>query len=170
MCIQLVIVRHAIAGDRDAWAKTGEDDSKRSITDAGRRSVKRVARGLVELVQQVDTIATSPLVRAVQTAKILSNAWDGPKPKRIDALLPGAKREDLMTWLEEQSEAETIALVGHEPSLGLIGSWLLASPLNHFIELKKGGACLLEWQDAPAAGTAWLRWMMPPAALRRIGA
>jgi phosphohistidine phosphatase SixA len=95
--------------------------------------------------------------------------YGAPKPKRVDALLPDGDRAEVLSWLEEQGEAETIAIVGHEPSLGLLASWLLASPLSHFVEFKKGGACLISWSSRPAAGTGWLQWALGPGPLRRLG-
>ena len=92
------------------------------------------------------------------------------KKKRVmfDAFDPSGDRNAFLWGLEDQVENDMVALVGHEPHLGLLASWLLAAPLNHFVELKKGGACFLTWPDAPAAGNAWLRWAMTPSQLRKL--
>jgi phosphohistidine phosphatase len=166
--MQLIVVRHAIAEDRDEFAKTGKDDSERPLTRAGRSKMKGAVKGLVHLAPDIDTLGTSPFVRAMQTAKLVAAGYDGVKPKPVEALQPDGKREDVLAWLQEQGSAETVAIVGHEPSLGLLISWLVALPLNHFVELKKGGACLIEWPDRPAEGNGWLRWLATPGMLRRI--
>ncbi len=167
--MNLVIIRHGIAESPEAFAATGKDDSKRPLTREGLRRMKAVTKGIAHLVPDIDTIATSPFRRAVQTAEAVASACGAPKPKRVDALLPDGDRADVLSWLEEQGEAETIAIVGHEPSLGLLASWLLASPLSHFLEFKKSGACLISWSSRPASGTGWLRWALGPGPLRRLG-
>ncbi|MGH7674557.1 MAG: SixA phosphatase family protein, partial [Gemmatimonadales bacterium] len=69
--MQLLIVRHAIAQDRDEHATSGQDDSLRSLTREGRVKMRQAAKGLHRLVKTLDVLATSPLARAAQTAEIL---------------------------------------------------------------------------------------------------
>ena len=63
------LVRHAKAGDRDAWEG---DDRLRPLTKSGRRQ----AEGLVELLkdQRIDRILSSPYVRCVETVEPLAEA------------------------------------------------------------------------------------------------
>ncbi len=163
--MDLLVIRHADA----APPEPGQDDETRSLTAKGKRSMKAVARGLVTLVPEVDVVATSPLRRAVQTAKIVRSAFGNPSRKELEALAPTGSRDDVLAWLQDRSDPETVAIVGHEPHLGLLTSWLLASPLNHFMEFKKGGACLMTWPDHPTAGTAWLKWALTPGQLEKLG-
>ncbi len=165
--MELLIVRH---GEAESPAPTTDaDDAARRLTEQGRRRMRLAVDGLVKILPDIDTIATSPLVRAAQTARILAAAYKIRKPVKLSALGPAGDRESTLAWLLEQGENETVALVGHEPHLGLLASWLLAAPLNHFVEFKKGGACLLAWPDSPAAGTAWLSWAVTPGQLRKLG-
>jgi phosphohistidine phosphatase len=62
-----------------------------------------------------------------------------------------------------------VALVGHEPHLGKLASWLLARTSTPFLQLKKGGACLLDLGARPRAGEARMVWLLTPAQLRRLG-
>jgi pimeloyl-ACP methyl ester carboxylesterase len=64
--MQLLVIRHAIAEDRDAFAASGRDDSERPLTESGRDKMRRVARGLRELVPRIDVRDGSkgPLVMA----------------------------------------------------------------------------------------------------------
>ena len=165
--MELLIVRHAEA---ESPASTADaDDAARRLTEQGRQRWHRAVDGLVTILPDIDAIATSPLVRAAQTARILAGPYKIRKPDKLTALAPAGDRESTLAWLLEQGENDTVAVVGHEPHLGLLASWLLAAPLNHFVEFKKGGACLLAWPDSPAAGTAWLRWALTPGQLRKLG-
>jgi phosphohistidine phosphatase len=163
--VDLLVIRHAEAAPPEA----GQDDEARPLTPKGKRATKRVTQGLVTLVPEIDVLATSPLRRAVQTAKIVRSAFGNPAREELEALAPAGSREEVLTWLQDRSDPETVAIVGHEPHLGLLTSWLLASPLNHFMEFKKGGACLITWPDHPTAGTAWLKWALTPGQLEKLG-
>jgi phosphohistidine phosphatase len=155
--------------DRDDFATTGKPDTERPLTDGGLAKMRKSARGLAQLVPSIDVLATSPLVRAQQTAEILAEAYGGLRTEMVKALAPGEAPSAFLDWLRGRRASETIAAVGHEPDLGLLASWLLVSARASFLELKKGAACLLAFDGAPKAGGAILRWAITPSQLRRIG-
>jgi phosphohistidine phosphatase len=84
-------------------------------------------------------------------------------------LAPGGSKQAVLDWLRDQPESAMVALVGHEPDLGILASWLLSGHKESFISLKKGAGCLIELTDRPAAGAGKLAWLLPPAALRKHG-
>jgi phosphohistidine phosphatase len=47
-------------------------------------------------------------------------------------------------------------------------SWLLAGRNESFITLKKGAACMIEFDRAPAKSGATLSWALTPAQLRKL--
>jgi phosphohistidine phosphatase len=163
--MELLIVRHTAAAE----AAPGSADEERHLTAKGTKQMRRIAQGIAATVHELDALVSSPLVRAVQTADILASAYDGVKSKKLDALAPAGEREGVLSWMQEQGDNDVVAVVGHEPHLGLLTSWLLAAPFNHFIEFKKGGACLLGWPDHPTAGHAWLKWALTPEQLHKLG-
>ncbi len=165
--MQLLLIRHAIAEEQEDFAKTGKDDRLRPLTDEGRKKMKQAARGLKGLVPEIDLLATSPLTRAAQTGAILDSVYGGLKEVEIDELAPETTSEDFLRWLRKQ-KADVVAAVGHEPSLSLILSWLLTGNERRLFAFRKGGACLLEFPDEPAAGTATLAWALTPAQLRGL--
>src|SRR5258708_2037921 len=60
--MKLLIIRHAIAEDREDFARTGKDDSLRPISDEGKKKMKQGARGLRPLVPEIVLLAPSPLL------------------------------------------------------------------------------------------------------------
>jgi phosphohistidine phosphatase len=166
--MKLLVVRHAAAADKDEFARTGKSDDLRPLTPAGKREMRDVARGIREVVSEVHALATSPLVRAVQTAEILGDAYDR-KPVSVEWLRPEAPYEDFAQWARSHREKEMVAIVGHEPHLSGLVSWLLASSKQSLLELKKAAACLLEVEDASGPSSATLLWSMAPKHLRAIG-
>jgi len=168
--VRLLVIRHAIAEDRIAFAHSHKDDSARPLTEEGRAKMARVAEGLKEIVPELDVLATSPFKRAADTAEIIAKAYDGMKIERVPELAPGGGVERFLGWLSGQHGQETIAVVGHEPDLSRIVCALLASANGPFLELRKGAACLLELPGPVKVGSATLDWLLGPKHLRRIGA
>src|SRR5687768_2496732 len=120
--MRVLIIRHGIAEDRAAFAKRGEGDEGRPLTDAGRRKMRDAAAGLTRAVKRIDVLGSSPLVRAMQTADIVSKACGGNKVLKTDVLEPGKPLRGVLGWLQGQSADATVALVGHEPQLGMLVS------------------------------------------------
>ena len=165
--MQLLVIRHAIAEDRDRWSFSGHPDSERPLTAEGKKKMRRGAAGLRLLVPELDTLATSPLVRAMDTATIVAREY-GMEVETVPELAPERTAEDLLPWLRGRGPDGCSAVVGHEPGLGFLVGWLLTGRHESFVEFRKGGACLLEFDDPPAAGNATLLWSLAPAQLRRL--
>lgn len=167
--MRVLLVRHAVAEDREHFARTGRDDTERPLTALGRRRVRRAAAGLMRVLPKVDTIATSPLTRAVETAVVLAGTYGIANVRELTQLSPGRPSGELLNWLKKQSDDGAIVVVGHEPDLGRTASWLLCGIHESFLPLKKGGACLIEFDGAVEAGAAMLAWVLRPRELRRLG-
>jgi phosphohistidine phosphatase len=165
--MDLLIVRHAIAGDRDEWAQSGRPDAERPLTPEGRKRMRESVRGIHALVPQLDLLATSPLTRAAQTAELLVEEYGDLTVVDLPSLAHGSAPDEIRGWLGQRAE-ERIALVGHEPDLGILICWFVTGGSGAPIPLKKGGAALLRFADAPGPGRAELRWLAPPKLLRLI--
>lgn len=168
--MRLLLIRHAIAVEREDFANTGKEDRLRPLTDLGRRKMKRVARGLLEIVPAIDLLAVSPLARAAQTGAILDDVYGGLDEVEIPELTPEARPEELLAWLSRQeAKKATVALVGHEPALSRFLALLVTGGERPLHEFKKGGAVLLDLPSPIAPGEALLLWALPPRLLARIG-
>ena len=167
--MQVLIIRHAKAGQRGLLGFLGKKDAARPLTDAGRKDMRKAAKGLQTLVPEIDVLATSPLVRARETADIVSRCYDDIAVMELAPLAPGGSKEDVLAWLRDQKPSATVALVGHEPDLGILASWLLSGGTESFLSLKKGAACLIEMTEKPTPGSGRLEWLMSPATLRKRG-
>lgn len=165
----MLVVRHALALDRADAEQQGVPDSQRPLTDEGRRRMKRVARGLSSSVPELGALLTSPWLRARETAELLIERYRGLVCRETDALLPEAEPQALAQALLEHEQQGPVAVVGHEPHLGEWVGWCLTGERRSLIALRKGGACLLRFDGAVAAGAGRLHWLVTPALARRLG-
>jgi phosphohistidine phosphatase len=164
--MELLVIRHAIAQAREEFA--GDDDALRPLTKEGRRQMQRVARGLRRIVRDLDVLGSSPLLRAMQTADIVAEQFAGVDITTVEALEPESALPSFVSWLRKQRDAERVAVVGHEPHLGTLVTWLLTGVDEARVPLKKGGACLLAFASLPRKGGATLHWALTPALLRDV--
>lgn len=162
--VQLYLIRHAVAEERGAaWP----DDTLRPLTDDGRARMRKVAKGLVRLGVSLDVVLTSPLVRARQTAELVAAAFDGQPPiLELPQLEPDTPYTELLDGLRKYARKKRVALVGHEPDLGIIASRLLGTKKP--LAFRKGGVCLIDVGTLPPTTPGTLRWFAPPAMLRAI--
>ena len=166
--MDLLVVRHAIAADREAFARSGKDDAERPLTAEGRRKFEKGVRGLRDIVDTIDVLATSSLVRAIETADILREAYGVGRAVRLPELAPEAEPASILGWLERHRRRSVVAVVGHEPHLSALVEHLLVGRRSEFIDLDKGGACLLSLGASPKRGDAHLRWLLTARQLRRL--
>jgi phosphohistidine phosphatase len=101
---------------RHADAEEGAPDLARKLTPKGERQAVRVAAWLREHLPEGYRLLASPAVRALQTAQALG------KPTTEKLLAPGASVE---TILKAAGKHGTVVLVGHQPDLGAVISYLL---------------------------------------------
>src|SRR5262245_53271600 len=126
--MQLILVRHAPAEERGEGGGTPADDALRALTPKGRRKMERAATGLVALVPVPHVLATSPLVRAVETAEIIGEAYDRVVPETVTELRPHAGADAVIAWLRHLPDEHRVLAVGHDPDLSLLASALVGTP------------------------------------------
>ncbi len=160
----LYLVRHAIA---EARGPRWPDDDRRPLTREGARRMRRAVRGLRALGLDVDRVATSPLVRARATADLLSRGLPAhPGILTLPALAPGGTPARTVRAIADASDAGALALVGHEPDLGMLGAWLVGAVTP--LALRKGGVCRIDLEGWPPERNGRLIWLATPRMLRAM--
>jgi phosphohistidine phosphatase len=161
----LLVVRHAIAFERDParWP----NDALRPLTSEGKRRFRSAARGIGRWLPEIDLHLTSPLVRARQTAKILSGTAGWPEAQERAELKPQTDPATTLNALS-QLDGERLAIVGHEPHLGRLVALAVAHPAELHLELKKGAVVHLRFEDRIRAGAGTLIALVPPRVLREM--
>ncbi|HSZ23155.1 MAG TPA: phosphohistidine phosphatase SixA [Candidatus Sulfotelmatobacter sp.] len=164
--MRLYILRHATAEES---ASSG-DDGARKLTDRSKEKMRGAAAGLRAMDLKFDVILTSPLVRAAETAEIVSAAYENtPPPQVLPALATGVGAAEAVSALRPFSKHEDVMIVGHEPQLSAVASILLtgAADVAH-IKLKTGGCIAIDLPARFDRGGGELRWMLNHRQLRTM--
>ena len=139
--VELVLLRHGIAVER----VEGSDAADRPLTKRGRRRTQAVIEALVAGGMKLDRLVTSPYDRALETAQIALQAGLAPVLDSDDRLCPGGPAAELLL-----DHSGSIALVGHEPDLGLLACDLLRLPPGS-LRIRKAG--LVQLRSRPGGWT-----------------
>ncbi len=157
--MDLYIVRHAWAGQRGdpRWL----NDDLRPLTEDGKERFAKVAAKLVERGMVPQLIATSPLVRCVETAKLLSAAVGKVKIVDVEQLRPGnSDLEGLLDWTAHAARTHPrIAWVGHAPDVDRIAAALIGDG-SSLIRFAKGGVANIHFDGQPAFSAGELQWVV----------
>jgi phosphohistidine phosphatase len=118
-----------------------------------------------------DIVLSSPYTRARETAEILAVELDIKSSliKFSDDLVPMAQPSSLLKEIAERFLVDNLAVVGHEPHLSSLISYLLTGKTEMSTDLKKGGVCLISLLIETQSWQASLEWLMTPRQLLAIG-
>jgi phosphohistidine phosphatase len=156
--MDLYLIRHAQAID----SELGMRDEDRPLTAHGRRQALDVGGALKREGVHFSRMVTSPLVRAVQTAELVavSVGFNGGIDVSSAMTPDGSWKHLVKAVLQPLAGESSLALFGHEPSIGHFLSRLLG---QKGLSMQKGGVARLELTDAET--TAKLVWMISPKQL-----
>jgi phosphohistidine phosphatase len=161
----IYLVRHAIAADPGGASTT---DESRPLTDEGIERFRMQVRGLKGLDVAIECILTSPLLRCRQTAQLLADGLPGvPRVDVLDELRPGGRLAGVVEGLGAYRTLDSIALVGHEPSIGAVAAALIGAQGS--IPFKRGAMCRVDVASIPPRGAGVLVWFLPPKVMRGLG-
>lgn len=165
--MDLFIMRHGIAVAESS--EGGFSDGERPLSPKGLKRTRQIAGGLLALKLSFDRILTSPLVRARETAQIVAEVLNMEgRVEEASELAPDGSVQTLISRLAELREEKNILLVGHQPLLGEIASFLLSRGKGIKLRLRKGGLCCLEVDDLGSNASAILHWVLTPKQLRLL--
>jgi len=159
--MNLYILRHGIAVEQGAAGY--ENDDERPLTGKGERKMRAIAEAIKALEISFDSIFSSPLVRARQTAEIVAEALKCRKRLELtDTLASQESPKPLIQFLRDQGAMDDILLVGHEPFLSRLIALLISGDSETSVLLKKGGFCKLSTADLKHGKCATLEWLLTP--------
>ena len=158
----LYIMRHANAGLRRPNPAV---DSRRGLVKDGKEQCILMARTLSALKVQIDTVVSSPLKRALQTAQFVATELGHEAKIEISpALAPDGKYSDFQALLAKYSGAEGLLAVGHNPNLVQFMGRLVTGNGGASLRLRKGAIARIDLDRHPAQ----LQWLIDTRLARNI--
>jgi len=141
---ELLILRHA----KSAWDTNAAMDYDRPLAKRGKRDAKRIGNWLREQEIMLDSILSSPALRAVQTTHVICETLHIDAGRVVwDERIYEATADSLLDLVRERPERERIVLlVGHNPGLEHLMLYLCGDA----VEIPEDGKLL------PTATVAWL--------------
>ena len=119
------MIRHAQAIDETLELK----DPARPLTALGRDQARSLGERLRWHDCEPTHVLTSPLVRAVQTAELVTAALGSPHIVGVEpALAPAASARAVVAALSALPPESRVLLFGHEPGLSDVAALLVGDP------------------------------------------
>jgi len=150
--MDLILWRHAEASELESAG----NDLERALTPKGERQAQRMGEWLNQRLAHSTRILVSPALRCQQTAKAL-----GRKFKTAPELAPDGNGEALLKSARWPDASEPVLIVGHQPTLGLVASYLLSEVLQPFT-IKKGAVWWIRGRNREDASQVILQAVQSP--------
>jgi phosphohistidine phosphatase len=123
--VEIFLIRHAEAADETLEIK----DPARPLTTLGRDQARSLGERLRWHDCEPTHVFTSPLVRAVQTAELVTAALGAHCIVGVEpALAPGASVRQVVSSLAGVPTESSVLLFGHEPGLSDVAALLVGDP------------------------------------------
>jgi phosphohistidine phosphatase len=161
--MDLFILRHGTA------EKSSDDipDAARALTRDGKGEVKKVAQWMKRNKIRFDAIATSPLKRAVKTAKIVAKVLDQKNRLVVwDELAPGGDIDTVCYHASGYGEHASVLVIGHEPGLSMLISKITGGTSNGPVGLAKAGLAKIQNYSYTKRPTGDLQWSLTPKRMK----
>ena len=157
--MDLFILRHGKAGQ----PSEEPDDSERALTAPGREEIRDIARWMRREKFRFGVIASSPLIRASETAGIVARILDRKDRLVIwDELAPGGD-PDTVCYRAAQSGKETaVLIVGHEPDLSGLAGRIISRSGPASLVIAKGGLAKIRNFSFDSRPSGNLQWLLTP--------
>ncbi len=131
--MDLILWRHADAED-------GIPDAERRLTPRGLKQAVRMAAWLSKHLPDQAAVISSPAVRAVQTARALTDDFTVDRSVGTDAT-----PESVLKIVRRPQGARAVVVVGHQPTLGAVAALALTGRALPW-SVKKGAIWWLHWR------------------------
>ena len=112
--MDLILWRHAEAVD-------GAPDMARQLTARGKKQAEQVGKWLRARLPAQTRVLVSPARRTLQTAQALTEEFEV-----VREIAPGAAPAAVLAAAGWPERKDTVLIIGHQPTLGLVASMLIA--------------------------------------------
>lgn len=126
MTLRLILIRHA----KSSWDDPFSDDHARVLNARGRASAQAIGAWMAQHGYVPDVVLCSDAARTQETAAlILPQLNPQPKPDLVRDIYH-ASPDTILALLHRQT-TQTVAVIGHNPGIGILANELVTSAPPH---------------------------------------
>lgn len=126
MTYRLILIRHG----KSSWDDPFGDDHARVLNKRGRASAEAIGQWMGNAGYLPETVLCSDAARTQETAELVLASLN-PKPAlQLSGQIYHAAPDTILELLRKQT-ASTIAVIGHNPGIGMLASALVKTPPDH---------------------------------------
>ena len=172
----LYLIRHAQADERGPQnSPKYPDDSVRPLTKKGHKQAQALVEALDILDIRLDRLFSSPYKRALETAEPLTKRLRSGELETLTELTKPRYPQLLVQLVDNVERSVTdgvasdlcVALVGHEPYLSELTSYLLTGDENR-VNFKFKKAMIAQLGGALSAGGMTLHMILPASIYKKL--
>ena len=141
---------------RHCEAEPGEPDLGRRLTSKGLKQAERMAQWLDSHLPDTCRVLVSPADRAQQTAVALQRKF-----RTVPELAPGASVAAVLAAANWPDSREPVLIVGHQPTLGAVASFLLSGEEAYW-SVRKGAVWWLSNRAKEGVAAVVLKVVVAP--------
>lgn len=124
--LRLILIRHG----KSSWSDPFADDHARVLNARGQAAARAIGGWLADHEYLPDMMLCSDAARTKQTADLILPALT-PRPKlQVSPKLYHAAPDTILDRLTRET-AQTIAVVGHNPGIGILAKFLVEDQPDH---------------------------------------
>ena len=126
MTKRLILIRHA----KSNWSDPFADDHARVLNDRGRASAPAIGSWMAKNDYSPDVVLCSDANRTTETADLILQQLAPQPALRLSAQIYHAAPMTLLELIQRET-ADSLALIGHNPGIGMLANMLVAAVPHH---------------------------------------
>ena len=126
MTKRLILIRHA----KSSWDDAFTDDHARVLNKRGQASATAIGQWMGNKGYLPDVVLCSDAMRTEQTAKLILAHLTPTTPLKLSAMLYHAVPDTILDLVQKET-ADTVAIIAHNPSIGMFANALVRIAPDH---------------------------------------
>jgi len=137
MTLRLILIRHA----KSSWSDPFGDDHERVLNKRGQASAVAIGKWMAEHGYVPNVVLCSDAARTQETAELILPALPVEPTLQLSGLIYHAAPDTILDLIQQQTAA-TVAVIGHNPGIGMLANALAKTAPEHH-----------RFSDYPTCGT-----------------
>lgn len=126
MSLRLVLIRHA----KSSWDDPFGDDHARVLNNRGRASAQAIGVWMAQEGYCPDVVLCSDATRTVETAELIMGSLAAQPNLQLSGRIYHASPDTILDLIHQQT-AKTVAVIGHNPGIGMLANALVKKAPKH---------------------------------------